>query len=67
MSYPFDKKARNNIQYICEQPSKKKVKAANYYKVEQILMELLQQEWAVLVNTGYLVFKNVTISTEDKT
>jgi len=31
MSYPFDKKARNNTQCVFEHPSKKKVKAANYY------------------------------------
>jgi hypothetical protein len=34
MSYPIDKKARNNTQCVCEHPSKKNVKAANYYKVE---------------------------------
>jgi hypothetical protein len=42
MSYPLDKKAINNTQCLCEHPSMKKVKAANYYMVEQVLMELLQ-------------------------
>ena len=42
MSYPFDKKASNSTQCVCEHPSKKKAKTANYYKVEQVLMELLQ-------------------------
>jgi hypothetical protein len=60
------KQARNDTRWVSERPSKETVKAANYYKVEQVHTELLQ-EWVVPVNTCCHVFKNVTISKEGRT